>query len=181
MDNRQVPITVGQSFNIAAQIVTSDPEFVPGPGTIGEIAVLASSLADVILDAQSEAEQKFATNTVQAAFPGTQQVASVTPLPTAAAYPVHQPQQAAPQAEPFSAQPQQYQAAPAAIPGTSDGDPATAALWVEYFNNPAAWWDNRGNKRNPRAPDFKHRDNPDKALWIVGKKNPSWVSARLGA
>lgn len=35
-----------------------------------------------------------------------------------------------------------------------DGD---EQVWGEYFRDPSQWWDNRLNKRNPKAPDFKHR------------------------
>jgi hypothetical protein len=34
------------------------------------------------------------------------------------------------------------------------------------------------NKRNPRAPDFKHRTE-DKALWISSRNTPSWVVPNL--
>lgn len=71
--------------------------------------------------------------------------------------------------------------APAAIPGAADGDPQVAALWQEFFADPSKFWDNRADKRNPRAPDFKNKDNGDKALWLNDKKNPSWVPAQLVA
>jgi hypothetical protein len=90
------------------------------------------------------------------AFPGT--VAEVTPI------------QSAPSFTP---------AGPAPIPGASDGDPKIAALWTQFFNDPSRFWDNRKDKRNPRGPDFKSKNNSDDALWIVGKGNPSWVPAQL--
>lgn len=80
---------------------------------------------------------------------------------------------------PQQAPQQSYTNVPPAIPGVQDGDPATAALWNEFFNDPSKFYDNRRNKKNPKGPDFKHRDDGDKALWVVGKKNPSWVAARL--
>lgn len=71
------------------------------------------------------------------------------------------------------------QAAP--IPGVEDGDPKTAALWRRYFNDPKAFWDNRRDKKNPKSPDFKLKDDGDQALWISDPyhKNPSWVATRL--
>ena len=51
-------------------------------------------------------------------------------------------------------------------------------LWREYFADPTLWWDNRLNKRNPRAPDFKHRVTR-KALWIDGWYIPRWARERF--
>lgn len=50
--------------------------------------------------------------------------------------------------------------------------------WHEYFADPSQWWDNRDNKRNPRAPDFKHRVSK-KALWVDGWYTPKWAKDRL--
>ncbi|KAG9441285.1 hypothetical protein H6P81_017139 [Aristolochia fimbriata] len=38
-------------------------------------------------------------------------------------------------------------------------------LWQAFFANPMDWWDNRKNKRNPKYPDFKHKDTQE-ALWV---------------
>ena len=51
-------------------------------------------------------------------------------------------------------------------------------IWHEYFADPSQWWDNRSNKRNPRAPDFKHRISK-KALWVSGWYTPKWAHDRL--
>ncbi|GKV20166.1 hypothetical protein SLEP1_g30323 [Rubroshorea leprosula] len=78
-------------------------------------------------------------------------------------------------------------------------------LWQAFFANPVEWWDNRKSKvlisligliqldldtlglqfllflnlqRNPKYPDFKHKDNGE-ALWIEGRNNPSWVKSQL--
>eukprot|EP00930_Biecheleria_cincta_P047026 TRINITY_DN3252_c0_g1_i3.p1 TRINITY_DN3252_c0_g1~~TRINITY_DN3252_c0_g1_i3.p1 ORF type:complete len:287 (-),score=48.44 TRINITY_DN3252_c0_g1_i3:115-975(-) len=37
--------------------------------------------------------------------------------------------------------------------------------WENVISNPDEWWDNREDKRNPRAPDFKMK-NEDVALWL---------------
>ncbi|XP_057508770.1 protein OSB2, chloroplastic-like [Actinidia eriantha] len=55
---------------------------------------------------------------------------------------------------------------------------STEALWQAFFANPMDWWDNRKNKRNSKAPDFKHKDTGE-ALWIEGWNNPSWVKSQL--
>ncbi|KAJ6797913.1 protein OSB2, chloroplastic-like [Iris pallida] len=60
--------------------------------------------------------------------------------------------------------------------GNSSG--STEELWQAFFANPMEWWDNRRNKRNPKYPDFKHKDTGE-ALWIEGKFNPSWVKSQL--
>ncbi|ONK74398.1 uncharacterized protein A4U43_C03F5810 [Asparagus officinalis] len=60
--------------------------------------------------------------------------------------------------------------------GNSSG--STEKLWQAFFANPVDWWDNRQNKRNPRYPDFKHKDTGE-ALWIEGKFNPPWVRSQL--
>ncbi|KAA8543312.1 hypothetical protein F0562_021193 [Nyssa sinensis] len=51
-------------------------------------------------------------------------------------------------------------------------------LWQAFFANPVDWWDNRKNKRNPKYPDFKHKDTGE-ALWIEGRYNPPWVKSQL--
>lgn len=51
-------------------------------------------------------------------------------------------------------------------------------LWQAFFANPGEWWDNRRNKRNPKAPDFKHKDTGE-ALWIDGRSTPPWVKSQL--
>ncbi|KAL3033415.1 hypothetical protein AAZX31_02G136400 [Glycine max] len=50
--------------------------------------------------------------------------------------------------------------------------------WNAFFANPGEWWDNRNNKRNPKAPDFKHKDTGE-ALWIEGRYSPPWVKSQL--
>lgn len=51
--------------------------------------------------------------------------------------------------------------------------------WMEFFSNTNGYWDNRHNKRNPRAPDFKHKDEKDTVLWLDSRDTPSWVAAQL--
>ncbi|RVX20739.1 Protein OSB1, mitochondrial [Vitis vinifera] len=64
------------------------------------------------------------------------------------------------------------------------GSPATNStgsieeLWQAFFANPVDWWDNRKTKKNPKYPDFKHKDTGE-ALWVEGRYNPSWVKSQL--
>ena len=51
-------------------------------------------------------------------------------------------------------------------------------VWHSFFSDPAQWWDNRFDKRNPRAPDFKHKLTR-KGLWISGRTTPDWVRERF--
>ncbi|KAK7270302.1 hypothetical protein RIF29_23349 [Crotalaria pallida] len=55
---------------------------------------------------------------------------------------------------------------------------STVELWNAFFANPGEWWDNRKNKKNPKGPDFKHKDTGE-ALWIEGRSNPPWVKSQL--
>ncbi|KAL6499530.1 hypothetical protein OROGR_027440 [Orobanche gracilis] len=55
---------------------------------------------------------------------------------------------------------------------------STEQLWQAFFANPLEWWDNRKNKRNPKYPDFKHKDTGE-VLWVEGRYNPSWVKSQL--
>ncbi|GBF99391.1 hypothetical protein Rsub_12324 [Raphidocelis subcapitata] len=96
------------------------------------------------------------------------------------------PQQpAAPQQQmqaPVGAQPYAQQPA-AAAGGWAPAPPAvpaneTEVQWLSVIQDPGAWWDNRTNKRNPRAPDFKQRDG-DAALWIQSNNTPDWVPGNL--
>ncbi|KAK4342985.1 hypothetical protein RND71_038801 [Anisodus tanguticus] len=48
--------------------------------------------------------------------------------------------------------------------------------WKDLVENPYNWWDNRANKLNPKAPDFKHK-NTGIGLWVGS--SPDWVLSRL--
>lgn len=50
--------------------------------------------------------------------------------------------------------------------------------WRRYFDNPEQWYDNRRSKRNPRAPDFRHKNGSD-VLWLSSA--PSWAHEHLGS
>ncbi|KIZ01455.1 hypothetical protein MNEG_6510 [Monoraphidium neglectum] len=78
-------------------------------------------------------------------------------------------------------QQQQQQWAQQAAPGpTPPQAPASEveAHWLSVLNEPNKWWDNRTNKRNPKAPDYKSKDG-DIALWIDSRATPEWVLSNL--
>jgi hypothetical protein len=54
----------------------------------------------------------------------------------------------------------------------------TSQKWSGFFRNPSGFWDNRFNKRNPKAPDFKAKDG-DVALWLDSRDTPPWVPDQL--
>lgn len=155
LDSRDQSIITQVAAKIASDLTVAAGGDVRIEDLLGDFAVALPTVRDALFDAVNAAiaESTFAGST------------NVTPIQAAPSY---QPQ---PPAEPV------YQpvAAPAPIPGATDGDPATAALWVELQQNPGDWYDNRTSKKNPRGPDFKNRRDGDKALWVVGKNNPSWV------
>ncbi|KAH9542357.1 hypothetical protein CY35_13G001100 [Sphagnum magellanicum] len=53
-------------------------------------------------------------------------------------------------------------------------------LWRQFFSDPSQWWDCRPEKVNSNHPDFKHKHTQD-GLWLVDRKNPTWVRAQLAA
>jgi hypothetical protein len=65
--------------------------------------------------------------------------------------------------------------------GESSGNTARFSeddYWELYFSDPSQWWDNRLSKKNPKAPDFKHK-TLKKALWIQGWYTPEWVKEKF--
>ncbi|KAL5780357.1 hypothetical protein ACOSQ2_011094 [Xanthoceras sorbifolium] len=50
-------------------------------------------------------------------------------------------------------------------------------LWHVFFTNPCEWWDNRKDKKTPKAPDFKHKDTGE-ALWL-NPNDPPWIKKQL--
>ncbi|KAF5174961.1 Osb1 protein [Thalictrum thalictroides] len=50
-------------------------------------------------------------------------------------------------------------------------------LWQVFFVSPHEWWDNRKQKKNPRSPDFKHKDTGE-GLWL-SPTDPPWVRRQL--
>lgn len=48
--------------------------------------------------------------------------------------------------------------------------------WKDLVENSGKWWDNRSNKKNPKAPDFKHKDLGT-GLWLSDL--PAWALSKL--
>ncbi|XP_006282647.2 protein OSB2, chloroplastic isoform X1 [Capsella rubella] len=48
--------------------------------------------------------------------------------------------------------------------------------WKDLVQNPDKWWDNRIDKRNAKAPDFKHKETGE-ALWL--NESPTWLLPKL--
>ncbi|KAG5037600.1 hypothetical protein JHK82_018413 [Glycine max] len=61
---------------------------------------------------------------------------------------------------------------PTAISKKGDGGES----WNDLVQNYANWWDNRLNKRNAKAPDFKHKET-GKGLWL--DSSSEWVLEKL--
>ena len=56
--------------------------------------------------------------------------------------------------------------------------PPPRRTFVSSRADPNNFWDNRFNKRNERAPDFKTKDKEqDVALWLTSRNKPDWVDA----
>ena len=96
------------------------------------------------------------------------------------------PQQSLPDYEQAAQQVEQ------AFPGTQRTEPTGPpespkdAMWRSaLIDSPGDWWDNRIDKRNPRAPDFKaknngpHTNGEPAVLWIDSKDLPAWVPSHL--
>ncbi|KAI8471435.1 MAG: hypothetical protein J3K34DRAFT_520521 [Monoraphidium minutum] len=52
------------------------------------------------------------------------------------------------------------------------------AQWLSVIREPQKWWDNRMNKKNPKAPDYKSKEGSE-ALWITSRNTPGWVTLNL--
>jgi len=67
-----------------------------------------------------------------------------------------------------------------AAPSKRGGKPSDEQIeeaWADLENNPEGWFDNRSDKRNPKAPDFKAKNNNKNveggfALWLDSA--PDW-------
>lgn len=86
--------------------------------------------------------------------------------------PTPMPQQADNVAEQYSATP----SATSVQPATGRMSPEREVeLWAELQSNQASFWDNRFNKRNPKAPDYKHKQTGE-ALWLSSRGAPEWTA-----
>lgn len=69
---------------------------------------------------------------------------------------------------------------PTPVPGAAQGGHSKKdQAWRDYFANPLGYYDNRANKKNPKGPDFKHKQTGE-GLWLGGQHPaPDWVLQRL--
>lgn len=98
-------------------------------------------------------DEGVAVEVVKAAFDGT--VTANYPEPSYGGQGLT-PTSAAPAAPPFHPDSQ--------VPAEKDANQDWARQ--RFMSHPGEFWDNRGNKRNPRAPDCKHKDT-GLPLWRV--------------
>ena len=112
-------------------------------------------------------------------------MAPVTQFPTAGQQPDANPFPGpAPMPAPAQFNPAQavYQGGP---PASVQSSSPEEQLWIEYFNDPSQWFDNRVDKKNPKGPDFRHKSRKDPqsgynvGLWM--NRAPDWAKQRLGA
>jgi hypothetical protein len=74
-------------------------------------------------------------------------------------------------------------AAPAPVPGAKpiSADSSDDELWQDVVTNRSDWWDNRNDKRNAKAPDFKHKTivkgKYPLGLWF--DRAPAWAKEAL--
>lgn len=124
------------------------------------------AIKDAVLESIEQTATADAFAGITAAFPGTTEVTNVTQHPAYAG-----PAQNTPSP------------APAPIPGATGGK--DDALWTELLQNRGAFYDNRGNKKNPKGPDFSHKTKLQEGstykvgLWL--KDAPEWAKASLNA
>jgi hypothetical protein len=175
-DDRTRQVRTGQAVNLAIQMAVNEHIGEPATAVLATAAHLIGPALSFIDQAQEAALADAQKAAVVQAFPGAQ----IEP----------QAQAQIPQTNPVFVRREpggdvgpafdsgHLNVQPTPVPGVQDGDPAVAALWQQYFQDPSAFWDNRQGKRNPKAPDFKHRTSGE-GLWIQSKKNPSWVPAQL--
>ncbi|GLI66652.1 hypothetical protein VaNZ11_010574 [Volvox africanus] len=51
--------------------------------------------------------------------------------------------------------------------------------WLSLRESPEEWFDNRSRKTNPRAPDFRRKDDRSVALWLDSYNAPEWIEELL--
>ncbi|GAX85183.1 hypothetical protein CEUSTIGMA_g12601.t1 [Chlamydomonas eustigma] len=92
------------------------------------------------------------------------------------------------QQQPSWVQPQQVQSAvqsaweqgdkPARPPFARLSPEEERELWAELERDRSQFWDNRENKRNPKAPDYKQKSTGH-GLWLNSRNAPYWAAEEL--
>lgn len=161
-DAREVQIRTGQAINLAFQY-----EALQGHSSLNDILAAVTADVPVIVAA---------VNTIQMA---TAFSALPEPAPQGSA---PMPASAVPPPPPVSG-PGPLLAGPGPVtPAPIPGAPSDSeSLWRELFNDFGNWFDNRGDKRSERSPDFRRKGKGDQpALWLSSRDTPQWVKDRLG-
>ncbi|CAD7700599.1 unnamed protein product [Ostreobium quekettii] len=57
-------------------------------------------------------------------------------------------------------------------------EPRSPSPWDELFRSPRSYYDNRTTKRNPKAPDFVHKETKE-GLWLDSYRTPQWVHQQI--
>jgi hypothetical protein len=190
-DDRTRQVRTGQAVNLAIQMAVNEHIGEPATAVLATAAHLIGPALSFIDQAQEAALADAQKAAVVQAFPGAQiEPQAQAQIPQAEAWHSGAQLHHVPNQNPVFVRREpggdvgpafdsgHLNVQPTPVPGVQDGDPAVAALWQQYFQDPSAFWDNRQGKRNPKAPDFKHRTSGE-GLWIQSKKNPSWVPAQL--
>jgi len=183
----EVGIRIGAAGNQAAEIMSG--MLARGDVSVEQASGLYSELITNIVDVMNALEAAHGSTPVGAAFeqafPGTEVV--IGGIEAAQAAPVLAVVPGGPSVPPAPA------VAPPVPAAAGAGMPAVAGsqeegYWMNFFENPSSWWDNRFGKKNPNGPDFKSKeipspDNPQYkvGLWIGGRTQPAWVDAQLTA
>lgn len=181
-DDHSIGIRTGAASNQAAEVLSGAWRLVAdGKVTIEQLVEIHFTLAEGFFK-NANAIQNAAG--VAQAFPGTTVAA---PAEAQAFQPAPQPAFTPANAQPTNVIQAPFgQAAPApapafqAAPGVQAGGSKADAEWMELFNNPNGFYDNRQSKRTPQSPDFRAKQG-DTALWLNGKYGPApqWVFDRL--
>lgn len=184
-DDYNIGVRTGAASNQAAEVLSGAWRLVAdGKLTVEGLIETHFQLAEGFF---KNANTIQAASGVAQAFPGTTTVPQETfqqPAPQVQApvqpqggfTPANVVQGGFGQQQPAAAPQQGFQAAPGAQGGGSKAD----AEWMELFNNPSGFYDNRQSKRTPNSPDFRAKQG-DTALWLNGKYGPApqWVFDRL--
>ncbi len=150
IDTRETQIRVGQACNLAWQYAVLN-----GAETAEDAVGLAGDALPAILEWLNVTQAKHAFALEQ-----------TTPITAAPSFQPPPPPGAG--------------APPAPVPGVTQGSNSKKdQAWRDYFANPSDYYDNRVDKRNPKGPDFKHKQSGE-GLWLGGTyPAPAWVAERL--
>jgi hypothetical protein len=152
-DTRNHNISVNVGVNAAVELAKSSPD------PAATFVDIVDNVVKVVLDVHTKNQPTAAVNPVDAvrgAFPGATVVNQPQPQP--------QPTTVTTEAGGFLAS---QGLNPASLSTARDNKPQEQAIINELDQVPSNFYDNRQDKRNPKAPDFK-RKSDGAPLWIRG-------------